>query len=57
MKAIENQLHHCLRYELFTGHKSDKNIKLYQKLGYNEVNRQYINDHLTLVYMEKIRHQ
>lgn len=55
MREIENQLHNCFRYELFTGHKSDKNLKLYQKLGYNEFNRQYINDKLTLVYMEKIR--
>ena len=55
MRKIENQLSNCGRYELFTGHKSEKNIKLYQKLGYNEFKREYINDNLTLVYLEKIR--
>jgi ribosomal protein S18 acetylase RimI-like enzyme len=53
MTNIENQLNNCFRYELFTGHKSDKNIKLYQKLGYKEIKRQYVNDNLTLVYLEK----
>lgn len=53
MRKIENHLDNCIRYELFTGHKSDKNIKLYQKLGYSEIRRQYINDKLTLVYLEK----
>ena len=53
MRKIENHLDHSIRYELFTGHKSDKNIKLYQKLGYSEIRRQYINDNLTLVYLEK----
>lgn len=53
MIKIENQLNNCFRYELFTGHKSDKNIKLYQKLGYNEIKRQFVNDNLTLVYLEK----
>jgi ribosomal protein S18 acetylase RimI-like enzyme len=53
MKKIEDDLKNCNRYELFTGHKSEKNIKLYQKLGYNEIKRQYINDNLTLVYLEK----
>ena len=53
MKEIENYLNNCSRYELFTGHKSIKNLKLYQKLGYNEIKRQYVNDSLTLVYLEK----
>lgn len=53
MKEIENQLNKCKRYELFTGHKSEKNIKLYQKLGYSESKRQFVNENLTLVYLEK----
>lgn len=36
MKEIEHQLDNCTRYELFTGNRSEKNIKLYQKLGYTE---------------------
>ena len=55
MKEIETQLNTCFRYELFTGFKSEKNLTLYQKLGYREYKRHFINDNLTLVYLEKIR--
>jgi predicted N-acetyltransferase YhbS len=55
MKEIETQLNDCNRYELFTGFKSEKNLKLYQKLGYREFKRQLVNQNLTLVYLEKIR--
>ncbi len=55
MKEIEKQLDNCNRYELFTGFKSEKNLNLYHKLGYNEYKRQFINDSLTLVYLEKLR--
>ncbi len=55
MKEIETQLSNCNRYELFTGFKSEKNLMLYQKLGYREFKRQLINQNLTLVYLEKIR--
>jgi predicted GNAT family N-acyltransferase len=47
MKKNEIQLDNCTRYELFTGFKSEKNLKLYQK--------QFINANLTLVYLEKVR--
>ena len=53
MKAIEDQFSNCRRFELFTGHKSEKNISLYRKLGYAEFKRQFVNDNLTLVYLEK----
>jgi predicted GNAT family N-acyltransferase len=55
MKEIESQLDNCSRYELFTGFKSEKNLNLYQKLGYVEFRRQFINDNLILVYLEKAR--
>jgi len=57
MKEIEPRLSNCNRYELFTGFKSEKNLKLYQKLGYREFKRQPINDNLTLVYLEKIKQE
>ena len=53
MNAIEKEFDNCKQYELFTGHKSEKNIYLYKKLGYTEYKRQAINDHLTLIYMNK----
>jgi GNAT superfamily N-acetyltransferase len=53
MNAIEQQMLDAVRFELFTGYKSEKNIALYTKLGYVEYRREYIHDHLSLVYMEK----
>lgn len=53
MLEIESQLENCNRYELFTGFKSVRNLNLYQKLGYHECRRQFINDKLTLIYLEK----
>ena len=53
MRAIESQLNKCSRYELFTGHKSEKNLYLYQKLGYQIFKKQVVNDNLILVFLEK----
>ncbi|AYD47263.1 GNAT family N-acetyltransferase [Arachidicoccus soli] len=53
MTTIENQLNNCLRYELFTGHLSEKNISLYKKLGYQEFQRKKISANLVLVFMQK----
>ena len=40
IKEIENKFQSVNRYELFTGHKSIKNIHLYKKLGYKEFKRE-----------------
>jgi ribosomal protein S18 acetylase RimI-like enzyme len=42
------------RFELFTGHKSLSNIRLYEQLGYRLFRRQPINDRLTMVFLEKL---
>jgi len=52
MKRIEDVLLSD-RYKLFTGHKSERNLYLYKKLGYREYRRRKINDMLTLVFLEK----
>ncbi|MCX7746647.1 MAG: GNAT family N-acetyltransferase [Clostridia bacterium] len=54
MKEIENHFKFVDRFELFTGFKSDKNIYLYQKLGYRIFKTEEVNDKLKLVYMEKM---
>ena len=41
------------RYELFTGHKSARNLHLYDKLGYRAFSRQRVSDALTIVFLEK----
>ncbi len=41
------------RYELFTSTRSEENIRLYQKAGYEIFGTKKIDDELTFVYMEK----
>jgi ribosomal protein S18 acetylase RimI-like enzyme len=41
------------RYALFTGHKSKKNLHIYNKLGYREIRQETIADDLKLIYLEK----
>ena len=55
MISIEEVFEAAKRFESFTGHKSIKNIYLYQKLGYREFKRIPINDSLTMVYLGKYK--
>lgn len=55
LQKIENAFEHVIRYELFTGHKSRKNLYLYEKNGYKIFSRQQVTDDLTIVFMEKYR--
>jgi ribosomal protein S18 acetylase RimI-like enzyme len=53
--AIE-QMHYdkVSKFELFTGHKSERNLHIYLTSGYKEIKRQVVNYNLTLVYLEKV---
>ena len=53
MHAVEQACSAATRLELFTGHKSERNLYLYRKLGYREFKRERVHDALTLIYMEK----
>ena len=53
MKSIEDSFKNNTRYELFTGHKSKRNLHLYQKIGYKEFKRIPIHENLTMIYLEK----
>lgn len=53
MKSIEDSFKNNKRYELFTGHKSKRNLHLYQKIGYKEFKRILIHENLTMIYLEK----
>lgn len=55
MESIELSFTDCKRIELFTGFKSEKNLYLYNKLGYKEFKRKVIDANLTLVYLEKAK--
>jgi ribosomal protein S18 acetylase RimI-like enzyme len=57
LRAIELRLAdgtEAKRYRLFTGHRSEINLRLYRKLGYQQVGAaEEVTRRLSLVYMEK----
>jgi ribosomal protein S18 acetylase RimI-like enzyme len=53
MKNIESKFKNVKRFEIFTGKSDKKNIYLYQKLGYNIFKNEFIDEKLTLLFMEK----
>jgi ribosomal protein S18 acetylase RimI-like enzyme len=53
MKEIEDTFKASLRFELFTGDQSEKNLYLYQKLGYRKFKVAPITDRTTIVFLEK----
>ena len=54
LKEIERRFEYAERFELFTGHKSERNLHLYRKLGYRIFRRSKTSESLTLVYLEKL---
>jgi hypothetical protein len=54
MQEIEARFPDAARCELFTGHKSQGNLRLYKRLGYQPFKRHVLSDQLTMVYLEKI---
>ncbi len=53
MNEIEKIFGTCQRFELFTGDRSERNLYLYQKLGYKIFKTANITDQTTIVYLEK----
>ncbi len=51
--AIETHFPGAARFELFTGHKSRRNIYFYQKLGYKIFARKKISEKIERVFLEK----
>jgi GNAT superfamily N-acetyltransferase len=56
MGEIEAVFAQARRFELFTGQRSERNLYLYQKLGYRPFRREQVTAALTLVYLEKVVH-
>jgi GNAT superfamily N-acetyltransferase len=54
LAEIEDRFAGVRRYELFTGHRSEKNLYLYAKAGYRRLCTRRLSEGLTLVYLEKI---
>jgi ribosomal protein S18 acetylase RimI-like enzyme len=55
MGELEGRFPRAERFELFTGHKSEGNLRLYRHLGYEEVREQQVSPRLRLVYLQKAR--
>ena len=53
MREIESRFKGTGVFELFTGHLSEKNLRLYEKLGYRTARYETVSDRLKLVYLEK----
>lgn len=54
MAAIENAFPDADAWELFTGEKSVKNLKFYQRLGYKKSDAREVMPGLTLVFLTKM---
>ena len=54
LHEIEAAFPAARRFELFTGHKSVNNIRLYERLGYRAFRQKPVHERLTLVFLEKV---
>lgn len=55
MRAVEAEFPDVDRFELFTGSRSEANIRLYERLGYRRSREQVLSPAVTLVFLEKRR--
>jgi len=53
MSEIEKRFPQAESYRLFTGHRSEKALHIYAKMGYEVYRTEYLHENLTLIYMEK----
>ncbi len=53
MQEVEARFPAAVRFKLFTGHLSERALRLYSGLGYEECRREVVNDDLTFIYLEK----
>ena len=52
--AVEKHFANVRRFELFTGHRSRKNISFCERLGYCPFRGEPLDEQVSLAYMEKI---
>ncbi|MFI9590947.1 GNAT family N-acetyltransferase [Nonomuraea sp. NPDC052265] len=53
LEALHEQVPEAEAFDLFTGHLSDGNLRLYRRLGYRETSRERMDDHLTLIHLRR----
>lgn len=57
LRHLEQHFQGAKRFELFTGHKSQRNIYFYQRLGYKICRREKVSERRERVYFEKLNGQ
>ena len=55
LRALETAMPEARRFELFTGERSARNLRLYERLGYHELRRAPLSERVVVVYLEKSR--
>lgn len=53
LRAVETRFKHLPRSELFTGSKSVRNLRLYQRHGYSIVWTQVLSSYVAVTFLEK----
>ncbi|MEV4115580.1 GNAT family N-acetyltransferase [Nonomuraea sp. NPDC049695] len=53
LTALHEAVPQAEAFDLYTGHLSEANLKLYRRLGYRETHRERMDDHLTLVHLRR----
>ncbi|NBE93545.1 GNAT family N-acetyltransferase [Nonomuraea sp. KC401] len=53
LRALHEAVPQASAFDLFTGHLSEGNVRLYRRLGYRETHRERMDDHLTLVHLRR----
>jgi ribosomal protein S18 acetylase RimI-like enzyme len=53
LEEVEKIFKSCGRFELTAGHRSQKNLTFYRKLGFSPYKTEKVNDRINLVYLEK----
>lgn len=54
--AVEHSCNSAAKFELFTGSKSEDNIRLYQRAGYCITRTQLLSPTLSITFLEKLAH-
>ncbi|MEW9548552.1 GNAT family N-acetyltransferase [Nonomuraea sp. NPDC050783] len=53
LHALHERVPEATAFDLFTGHLSEGNLRLYRRLGYRETHRERMDDHLTMVHLRR----
>jgi hypothetical protein len=53
LREVEARFHAAARFELFTGSRSEANVRLYQRHGYAIFKAEDLSPVVTVVYLEK----